>query len=1123
MYVYYSRLKKIKDNIYWDFFTQKRVEIIERDNYDLLSNLYHEKILNILFYGEKSNGSKFYAFEYFEPDTPKKKRFEGIKNEILDFFKCIGKKVSLSKDSYSGKYKVLKIEEDLEIKSPMGIGKSQGYKKIIRKETSSFLSLLEDKRRVNLFGERRTGKTTFVEDIINILQLSGKIVFFFNSLESFYKEIESFLFLGEEEKGFVINSEVFHLLDNDATFIFFDSYSEDLNNGDLKLLINSFKKANIVVISNHSVKEDDFVKFEFPNFTPKEIEEIFFWSHRSGKLFEQSGRDIGKLKKALFSNSSVEFDFRERFALIYHFLYERYPSTFSKVHIEKLEKKRTEFGVGFNDFFDEAIFERILKENSDKKLSLNDSKIRIIYEKIKNRKVLKLFFLKISPELRESNFFIFGGCYFSDKELRVLYQSLDKFPYHKMEILKKVKVKTDEEKKELLTLLFKNSEYKEALNLIESNGAFFSDEESSFLRIRLYRILGFEDDFLKWIKVLKNKKYSQKIISRLLLEEGIFYYGRGELKKAEKIFNKIISSTNDSDVDEEVRRYLYYIDRRKGKGKLSDLLEIYKEKLNKVDYFALGELSSDIGQYYFKKKTLFKALSWFELSEYYFKKIENKKAFTLSLFNQGEVLKEMGALERSEGLIKKALLHDNSSGNLLSKIIDLFSLGEIEFLKGNFRVAKKYLDEALNELPMNRIEKRIPLFPVFYDFVSTVEGKKKKSPTLFLKWNDFEKIIKKFAANYYDELKILLMFLILSIKDNDGFDERIIQQYKKGIKKFNLEFYEKLLDSVLRGKIFHLDNYHEKLSCSEIIGFETGLSKVKEMADRIKNLPFSVLITGESGTGKELMAKYLHYTGERRDAPFITVNCAAIPKELLEAMFFGYKKGAFTGADQDKKGFIESAHKGTLFLDEIGELPLEMQSKLLRVIQEKEITEIGSTFPKKVDVRFIFATNRDLKKEVEKENFRKDLFFRINEFTLELPPLRERREDIPLLVNYFIKKYESFVGKRNIGITQDALRALLAYSWPGNIRELEAKVKKSIVLLGENELILDSKHFDINFVEKALLKIESLKKVKEEAEKKYLLKLLPFLREKSKSEIADMLGISRMQFYNLLKKYNIEG
>lgn len=1119
MYVYYSRLKKIEDNIYWDFFTQKRVEIIESNDFDLLSNLYHEKILNIVFYGKKSDGSKFYAFEHLNSDNLKS---DAIKKEISNFFKCVGKKVLLSEESYGGKYKVLKIEEDSEIKYPLNFGKSQGYKKIIRKETSRFLSLLESGRRINLFGKRRTGKTTFAEDIINILQLSGKIVFFFSSLEKFYKEIENFLFLGEDGKEFVVDAEIFHLLDNDSTFIFFDSYNEGLNSGDLKLLIDFFKKAKIVVISTNKIKVDNFVKFEFPNFNSNEIEEIFFWSNRSGKLFEQSGRDIEKLKKSLFSDFSVEFNFREKVALTYHFLYGEYPSTFSKADIRKFEEKKAIFGAEIDDFFDETILKRVLKENSDKEIFLDDSMVKIIYDKIKNKEALKLLFLKIPLILKKSNFFIFRECSFSDNELRILYQDFDEFPYHKMEVLKKIKVKTDEEKKELLVLLFKNSEYKEALNLIESNSDFFSDEESLLLRIKLYRILGFEDDFLKWIKVLKNGSYDQKIISRLLLEEGIFYYGRGELKKAEKVFKRILSNPDDLNFVEEVRRYLYYIDRRKGRGKLSDLLEIYREKLNKADYFGLGELSSDIGQYYFRKKMLGKALSWFELSEYYFKKIENKKAFTLSLFNQGEVLKEMGALDRAEELIKKALLHDNYSGNLLSKIIDLFSLGEIEFLRGNFKAAKKYLEKALNELPRNKIEKRIPLFSIFYDFIFIAEGNKKKSSASFIKWGDFEKAIERFAANFYDEIKILLMFLILSKKNDDFFDKIIIQRYKKGIRKFNLKFYEKLLDSIIEGKrFFSFDDLSDNIN-SEIIGFETGLSKVKEMADRIKNLPFSVLITGESGTGKELMAKYLHYTGERRDASFVAVNCAAIPKELLEAMFFGYKKGAFTGANKDSKGFIESAHKGTLFLDEIGELPLEMQSKLLRVIQEKEITEVGATLPKKIDVRFVFATNRDLRKEVEKGNFRKDLFFRINEFNLDLPPLRERKEDIPLLVNYFIKKYQGFVKKSNIGITKDALKELMDYSWPGNIRELEAKVKKAIVLLGENELILGKKHFDINFDKKELLIIKSLKKVKEDAEKKYLLKLLPILKERSKSEIAEMLGISRMQFYNLLKKYNIE-
>ncbi len=339
-------------------------------------------------------------------------------------------------------------------------------------------------------------------------------------------------------------------------------------------------------------------------------------------------------------------------------------------------------------------------------------------------------------------------------------------------------------------------------------------------------------------------------------------------------------------------------------------------------------------------------------------------------------------------------------------------------------------------------------------------------------------------------------------------------------------FYTKVFEKILKGEsLGELENKAEERTFSdfEIVGFNSGLSNIKEFIDKIKNLPFSVLITGESGTGKELIARYLHFNSIRRDSPFVVVNCAAIPKELMESLFFGYKKGSFTGALKDSKGFIESANNGTLFLDEIGELPLNIQSKLLRVIQEKEIVEIGSTKTKKVDVRFIFATNRNLEKEMERGNFRRDLFYRINEIKVELPPLRERKEDIPLLVSFFLRKYEKFIGKKGIGIANNIIKALTDYDWPGNVRELEVEIKKAIVLLSENEYILNKKHFDKKFFgEEDKFEVLPLKKIKEDAEKEYLSKVLNSFKTLTKDEMAKKLGISRMQLYNLLKKYNIE-
>jgi transcriptional regulator with GAF, ATPase, and Fis domain len=220
----------------------------------------------------------------------------------------------------------------------------------------------------------------------------------------------------------------------------------------------------------------------------------------------------------------------------------------------------------------------------------------------------------------------------------------------------------------------------------------------------------------------------------------------------------------------------------------------------------------------------------------------------------------------------------------------------------------------------------------------------------------------------------------------------------------------------------------------------------------VADSPSTVLITGESGTGKELIAKALHRSSSRREKPLIKVNCAAIPKDLVESELFGHEKGAFTGAVGSKPGRFELADGGTLFLDEIGEVPVEMQVKLLRALQESEFERVGGIKTLKVDVRLIAATNRDLKQLIADGRFREDLYYRLAVVPIALPPLRERREDIPLLVKHFIEKYDLRLGKRVEGIEDEALELLLGYAWPGNIRELENLMERS-VLFADGPLI----------------------------------------------------------------------
>jgi two-component system response regulator AtoC len=232
----------------------------------------------------------------------------------------------------------------------------------------------------------------------------------------------------------------------------------------------------------------------------------------------------------------------------------------------------------------------------------------------------------------------------------------------------------------------------------------------------------------------------------------------------------------------------------------------------------------------------------------------------------------------------------------------------------------------------------------------------------------------------------------------------------------------------------------------DIVGTSSAMVAAMELAGRIAPHPSTVLVTGESGTGKELIARLIHSSSPRSRAPFIPVNCGAIPENLLESELFGHKKGSFTGADSDRVGLFEEASGGTLLLDEIGELPQQLQVKLLRALQEGEIRRVGESTSREVDVRVVAATAKDLESEVKDGTFRSDLFYRINVLNIHLPPLRHRNEDIPALVRHFVSHYNGALGLQITGFASDAMKAMLAYPWPGNVRELQNVVERAMVL-----------------------------------------------------------------------------
>jgi two-component system response regulator PilR (NtrC family) len=244
----------------------------------------------------------------------------------------------------------------------------------------------------------------------------------------------------------------------------------------------------------------------------------------------------------------------------------------------------------------------------------------------------------------------------------------------------------------------------------------------------------------------------------------------------------------------------------------------------------------------------------------------------------------------------------------------------------------------------------------------------------------------------------------------------------------------------------------QRFSFAGLIGKSKVMQDVFDMIRKVASSPVKILVSGESGTGKELVARAIHYNSDRRDGPFVPINCGAIPENLLESELFGHEKGAFTGAIRQKPGLFETAAGGTIFLDEIGELPAMMQVKLLRILQENEFRRVGGTKDIKTDVRVLAATNRQLEEAVATGSFREDLYYRFNVIRIDLPPLRQRREDIPAMVDFF---WERFTGHKGVKVAEDAMRRLIDYSWPGNVRELENVIERATVLGRDNEVTLD--------------------------------------------------------------------
>lgn len=353
------------------------------------------------------------------------------------------------------------------------------------------------------------------------------------------------------------------------------------------------------------------------------------------------------------------------------------------------------------------------------------------------------------------------------------------------------------------------------------------------------------------------------------------------------------------------------------------------------------------------------------------------------------------------------------------------------------------------------------------------------------------------------------------------------------VKPFDVEELKILVARGLERKHLELENILLKKDLKEKYKFENMIGKSRLMQeiylliDKVAGTDSTVLITGESGTGKEMAARAIHSLSRRKDKPFVTINCAALPENLLESELFGHTKGSFTGAISDKKGMFEVAHKGTLFLDEIGEMSPWTQVKLLRALQERKIRRVGGTEEIPVDVRVIAATNQDLKKRIEEGKFREDLYYRLNVISFEMPPLRERVEDIPLLTQHFLQKYCQQMGKKMKRLAPEVVGIFEQYSWPGNIRELENVIER-IVAIEDRETITTAclPPEMLGMVKRDEIKVElspgfDLNRHLDDIAKRYIVKAL----EKSGGRMkkaAPMLGVSYRTLRYLIDKYELK-
>ena len=378
-----------------------------------------------------------------------------------------------------------------------------------------------------------------------------------------------------------------------------------------------------------------------------------------------------------------------------------------------------------------------------------------------------------------------------------------------------------------------------------------------------------------------------------------------------------------------------------------------------------------------------------------------------------------------------------------------------------------------------------------------------------------EVIVMTAFGNVKDGVKAMKLGAFDYITKGDG-DDKLPLLASKAVEK-----------AILSRQLSELEyRLESKSSFAKMIGKSTAVNKLIELAKKVAVTDTTVLLLGETGTGKELLAEALHLASRRRKGPFIPINCAAIPKDLQESELFGHKKGSFTGAHTDKKGYFEVADRGTIFLDELGEMSADLQAKLLRTLESRTINRVGETTPIPIDVRIVAATNRDLLEESKDSEFRKDLYYRLSTFNIEIPPLRDRKDDLALLALHFVQVNSEKMNKKMAGMSKEFIEYLQNHSWPGNIRELKNVIERAVILAEGPELTPDTLPQELRNIT-TVPKTSTANGSSDETfdlktvEKNHILKMLNIVGG-NKSEAAKKLDIGLATLYRKLKEYGLD-